>query len=53
MATGRMNQLVVLVNLCSSVVEGIEHLMTYKGNERLKEDAVSGLLTLEEKPKRV
>lgn len=48
MATGRMNQLVVLVNLCSSVVEGIEHLMTYKGNERLKEDAVSGLLTLEE-----
>lgn len=48
MATDRMNQLVVMVNLCSSVVEGIEHLMVYKGNERLKEDTVTGLLTLEE-----
>ena len=48
MATGRMNQLVVMVNLCSSVVEGIEHLITSQGNDRLKEDAVSGLLTLEE-----
>ncbi len=48
MATGRMNQLVVMVGLCSSVVEGIEHLMAYQGNERLKEDAVNGLLTLEE-----
>ncbi len=48
MATGRMNQLVVMVNLCSSVVEGIEHLMAYEKNERLKEDAVTGLLTLEE-----
>ncbi len=48
MATGRMNQLVVMVNLCSSVVEGIEHLMTFEKNERLKEDAVTGLLTLEE-----
>ncbi len=48
MATGKMNQLVVMVNLCSSVVEGIEHLITSQGNDRLKEDAVSGLLTLEE-----
>lgn len=48
MATGRMNQLLVMVNLCSSVVEGIEHLMAYKENERLKEDTVTGLLTLEE-----
>lgn len=48
MATSRMNQLVVMVNLCSSVVEGIEHLITSQGNDRLKEDAVSGLLTLEE-----
>ncbi len=48
MATVRMNQLVVMVNLCSSVVEGIEHLMSRQGNERLKEDAVTGLLTLEE-----
>lgn len=48
MATGRMNQLVVMVNLCSSVVEGIEHLIACQGNDRLKEDAVSGLLTLEE-----
>ncbi|MEY8355675.1 hypothetical protein AALB39_20270 [Lachnospiraceae bacterium 54-53] len=48
MATGRMNQLVVMAGLCSSVVEGIEHLMSYQGNERLKEEAVTGLLTLEE-----
>lgn len=48
MATDRMNQLVVMVNLCSSVIEGIEHLMAYQGNERLKNDAVTGLLTLEE-----
>lgn len=48
MATVRMNQLVVMINLCSSVVEGIEHLMAYQGNDRLKEDAVTGLLTLEE-----
>ncbi|MDR1550773.1 MAG: hypothetical protein LBT06_19620 [Hungatella sp.] len=48
MATGRMNQLLVMVNLCSSVVEGIEHLMAYEENERLKEDAVTGLFTLEE-----
>ena len=48
MATSKMNQLVVMVNLCSSVVEGIEHLITSHGNDRLKEDAVSGLLTLEE-----
>ena len=48
MATGRMNQLVVMVNLCSSVVEGIEHLIASQSNDRLKEDAVSGLLTLEE-----
>ena len=48
MATGRMNQLLVMVNLCSSVVEGIEHLMAFKENDRLKEDTVTGLLTLEE-----
>ncbi|WP_349944639.1 hypothetical protein ABFV83_13870 [Lacrimispora sp. BS-2] len=48
MATGRMNQLLVMVNLCSSVVEGIEHLMAYEENERLNEDAVTGLFTLEE-----
>lgn len=48
MATGRMNQLLVMVNLCSSVVEGIEHLMAFQENERLKEDTVTGLLTLEE-----
>lgn len=46
MTTGRMNQLVTMVNLCSSVVEGVEHLMTSRGNERLKEDAVSGLMAL-------
>lgn len=46
MTTGRMNQLVIMVNLCSSVVEGIEHLMSNQGNERLKEDTVSGLMTL-------
>jgi len=38
----------VMVNLCSSVVEGIEHLMAFKENDRLKEDTVTGLLTLEE-----
>lgn len=48
MEAGRMNQLVVMSGLCSSVVEGIEHLMAYPGNERLKEEAVTGLLTLEE-----
>ncbi|WP_394525022.1 hypothetical protein [Lacrimispora sp. JR3] len=46
MTTDRMNQLVIMVNLCSSVVEGIEHLMSNWKNERLKEDAVSGLMTL-------
>ncbi|WP_124065528.1 hypothetical protein [Clostridium sp. E02] len=51
MATGRMNQLIILVNLCSSVVEGVEHLMAYQENVRLKEDAVTGLLTLEEELK--
>lgn len=51
MATGRMNQLIILVNLCSSVVEGVEHLIAYQENVRLKEDAVTGLLTLEEELK--
>lgn len=46
MTTGRMNQLVIMVNLCSSVVEGIEHLMSNQENKRLKEDTVSGLMTL-------
>lgn len=46
MTTGRMNQLVTMVNLCSSVVEGIEHLMSNQGNERLKEDTVLSLMTL-------
>ncbi|HCD43375.1 MAG TPA: hypothetical protein DEQ64_06495 [Lachnoclostridium sp.] len=48
MTTGRMNQLLVMVNLCGSVVEGIEHLMAYEENERLKEDTVTGLFTLED-----
>lgn len=48
MATGRMNQLTIMANLCSSILEGIEHLMAYKENERLKDDAVTGLLTLAE-----
>lgn len=46
MTTDRMNQLVIMVNLCSNVVEGIEHLMSNRKNERLKEDAVSGLMSL-------
>lgn len=46
MTTDRMNQLVIMVNLCSSVVEGIENLMSNRKNERLKEDAVTGLMSL-------
>lgn len=47
MSAGRMNQLVVMVSLCSSIVEGIEHVLAHEGNERLKDDAVAGLETLE------
>lgn len=46
MTTDRMNQLVIMVNLCSSVVEGMEHLMSNRKNERLKEDTVLGLMSL-------
>lgn len=47
MSSSRINQLVVMVSLCSSIVEGIEHLLAHQENYRLKDDAVAALKTLE------
>lgn len=48
MATGRMNRLVIMVSLCSSIVEGIEHLIASEANKGLRRDAMLGLAALEE-----
>lgn len=47
MSASRMNQLVIMVSLCSNIIEGIEHLLSHQGNDRLKDDAAAGLETLE------
>lgn len=47
MAEDKMKQLMIMADLCGSVVEGIEHLLTSPGNEDLLEEAVTGFITLE------
>lgn len=47
MATGRMNRLVIMVSLCSNIVEGIEHLIASQANKGLRRDALLGLAALE------
>lgn len=47
MAADKMKQLMIMADLCGSVVEGIEHLLTSPGNESLLEEAVTGFITLE------
>lgn len=47
MAADKMKQLMIMADLCGSVVEGIEHLLTSPGNEGLLEEAVTGFITLE------